>query len=70
MYEAGIKDGDIIISVNKIEVIKNKDIWLHCMHDRFNPQKTIFTIKRNGKTKNYIVTPKLCKNIKESKSDG
>ena len=61
MEEAGIKKGDVIITINGVKVTKDKRLWKYGFHDRFLPGAATFVIKRNGKEKTYVVTPRLCK---------
>ena len=57
-YDAGIKKGDIIKTINGKKVTSNEDI--EKIISESNGEKQDFIIVRDNKTKNIIVTPQLC----------
>lgn len=58
-YDAGIKNGDIIKTINGKKVTSNEDI--EKIISGSNGEKQEFVIIRDNKTRKIIVTPKLCK---------
>ena len=58
--EAGIKVGDVIISINKLMVKDNKDKFMQgIIPDKFSPNPTEFVIRQGAIEKTFLLTPKF-----------
>lgn len=59
---AGIKAGDVIISINGIKVRKNKDEYIYgLLVDKFIPKQNTFVISRDKTSKEFKIVPALHK---------
>lgn len=59
---AGIKAGDIILSIDGVKVRKRKDEYFYgTLFDKFIQKESIFVIKQNGVEKTFKITPVLYK---------
>lgn len=58
--EAGIKVGDIVISINKVMVKDNKDKFMAgIIPDKFSSNPTEFVIRQGEMEKTFLLTPKF-----------
>lgn len=56
--KAGVKEGDLIISINGVKVFSNEDVA--SIIENSNGKELTFKIKSDGKTKKLKVRPELC----------